>query len=196
MFRDIRPGERGLAGLLVLTYALALFGFYLLKPVRDALFLSQQSAADLPLAFILSAVLAVPVSVAYSRASRKLGLGSLTVASFVLVILCLGIWRVALAVPGAVSSYVFYAWVGIAGGLVASQFWLIGNAVCNAQQAKRMFPMLSLGGICGASLGGWAAGQMAAAPGFDPLDLLLVCAAVWPQGCPRDTAGPDARLAR
>ena len=61
--RVIRPGERGLALLLTLTYALALFGLYLLKPARDSLFLSKQAATDLPLAFILT-LYPVPLSYA------------------------------------------------------------------------------------------------------------------------------------
>ena len=177
--RGIRHGERALSLLLTVTYALALFGLYLLKPARDSLFLSQQSAADLPLAFMLTAALAIPVSLAYGRASRSWSLARLHVGSFVLVIVVLVGWWPLLDVPSAAVSYLFYAWAGIAGGLVTSQFWLLGNAVCDAQRAKRLFPMLSLAGIVGAVAGGWVVGYLAPLWNLDALDLVLASAAVW-----------------
>ena len=177
--RGIQHGERALALLLTVTYALALFGLYLLKPARDSLFLSRQSAADLPLAFMLTAALAIPVSLAYGRASRSWSLARLHVGSFVLVIVVLVGWRPLLGAPSAATSYLFYAWAGIAGGLITSQFWLLGNAVCDARRAKRLFPMLSLAGIVGAVAGGWFVGRLAPSWNLDALDLVLASAVVW-----------------
>jgi ATP/ADP translocase len=177
--RSIRRGERGLALLLMSTYALTLFGLYLLKPARDSFFLSHQDPTDLPLAFILSAALAVPVSLVYGRASRSWSLARLHVASFALVIVSLLIWRPLLERSGPVASTFFYAWAAVVGGLVTAQFWLLGNALCDAQRAKRLFPLLSLGGIAGAVAGGTVAGQLAEPWGLDALDLVLICAAIW-----------------
>ncbi len=50
--------------------------------------------------------------------------------------------------------YVFYAWVSIYGILATSQFWLFANEIFNPAQAKRLFPLLNLGGIIGATIGG------------------------------------------
>jgi ATP/ADP translocase len=178
-FRGLRHGDLPLTILLSGTYALTLFGVYLLKPARDSLFLSTFSSDDLPLAFILTAVVAIPVSLVYGRASRRWGLGTLFAGSFVFLVLGLVVWRFLLASPSVAASYLFYAFAGIAGGLVASQFWLLGGALCDAQQAKRLFPLLSLGGIAGAALGGWAASRLARSAGFGSLDLILLCAGVW-----------------
>jgi ATP/ADP translocase len=175
----LRRRERGLAGLLVFTYALTLFGLYLLKPARDSYFLSSQSAADLPLAFILSAGLAVPVSLAYGRASQRWALGRLLAASFGVLVAGLVVWRWLLETPWPAVPYLFYAWVAIAGGLVTAQFWLVGNAVCDARQAKQVFPILSLGGILGAIAGGWAARWVAGRTAEGVLDLVLACAGLW-----------------
>ncbi len=176
---SLRRGERGLAGLLVLTYALALCGLYLLKPARDSYFLSVLSAADLPLAFVLSAALAVPVSVAYSRASRRWALGRLLAASIALLVVGLLAWRWLLPGQWPVVAYLFYAWVAVAGGLITAQFWLVGNAVCDARQAKRLFPLLSLAGILGAVAGGWLASWLAGHGGSGVLLLVLACAGIW-----------------
>jgi len=175
----MQRGERSLAALLVLAYALALCGLYLLKPARDSFFLSERAASDLPLAFVLSAALAIPVSLIYSRASRRWGTGRLLAASFGVLVLGLLGWRWLLELPWAGISYAFYAWSAIAGGLVTAQFWLVGNAVCDARQAKRLFPVLSLAGILGAVVGGWAASWLAGRADQSVLDLVLYCAALW-----------------
>ena len=174
-----RRGERGLAALLAVTYAVDLFGLYLLKPARDTIFLSRLSSADLPLAFMLTALLAVPVSVVYGRASRRWSLTRVHLASFAVVVVVLVSWWPLLQTPSGAASYAFYAWVGVAGGLVTAQFWLLGNAVCDAARAKRVFPLLSLGGIAGAALGGWTTGRVAATTGLDPVALVPAGAAAW-----------------
>ncbi len=174
-----RRGERGLATLLTVTYAIDLFGLYLLKPARDTIFLSRLSSADLPLAFMLTALLAVPVSVVYGRASRRWSLTRVHLVSFAVVVLLLASWWPLLRTPSGAASYAFYAWVGVAGGLVTAQFWLLGNAVCDAARAKRLFPLLSLGGIAGAALGGWTTGRVAATIGLDPVALVPAGAVAW-----------------
>lgn len=178
-FGEIRRGERGLATVLVGSYSLALFGLYLLKPARDSLFLSEQSAADLPLAFILTAVLAVPVSLAYSRAGRRWDTPRLMSVVFVVVVLGQGLWWWVLGLSGPALSYLFYAWTGIVGGVVSSQFWLLGNAICDTRQAKRLFPLLGVGGILGAILGGVVTGQVAGRLGLGPRDLVLAATVIW-----------------
>ena len=175
----IRRGERNLAAVLVGSYTLALFGLYLLKPARDSLFLSEQSASDLPVAFMLTAVLAVPVSLIYGRAGRLWSAARLMAVVSLAVVLGQLLWWWALAGSSEALSYLFYAWTGIVGGLVSSQFWLLGNTICDTRQAKRLFPLLGLGGIVGAIVGGTVTGRFAGALGLGPRDLVLVTTVVW-----------------
>ena len=59
---DLRSGERRLAVLMSANYFLLLLFYYLLKPARDSLFLVQISPEQLPLAYILTALVAAPVT--------------------------------------------------------------------------------------------------------------------------------------
>lgn len=179
MVQDLRRGERSLALTLVGSYTLVMVGLYLLKPARDSLFLTYQSAADLPYAFVLTAVLAIPMTLAYGRASRAWSQARLLAVGSVWSAVVLVVWWWLLQRPSPLVTYLFYAWTGVAGGLVTSQFWLLGNAICDARQAKRLFPLLSLGGIGGAVLGGWSTDRAAAWFGLDALSLILVAAVVW-----------------
>ncbi len=179
MLRELRLGDRGLAINLVGSYTLAMFGLYLLKPARDSVFLSELSAGDLPLAFIITAVLAIPISLAYGRASRQLSVPRLLAAVTVLVATGQLVWWWLLARPSPAATYLFYAWTGSVGGLVSSQFWLLGNALWDTRQAKRLFPMLGLGGIAGAVVGGWTTSWLADSLSLVARDFVLASAMVW-----------------
>src|SRR5699024_11241110 len=67
---DLKPGEGKLVGLMFLYNFILLVTLYLLKPVRDSLFLVEMGPQQLPYVFMLTALVAVPVSICYSRFSR------------------------------------------------------------------------------------------------------------------------------
>jgi ATP/ADP translocase len=151
---DIRKGEITLTLLMFFYYYLLLVTYYFLKPARDSLFLVKLGANQLPLVFILIAVIVVPVTTLYSRASRSLKLNQLINATALLLIVNLVILRWLLTFQQPWVFYLFYIWVSIYGALSTSQFWLFANAVFDATQAKRVFVLFGLGGIIGAFSGG------------------------------------------
>jgi len=179
MLGDLRRGEMGLAAHLVSSYTLAMFGLYLLKPARDSVFLSELSSSELPLAFVVTAVLAIPIALLYGKASRALSVPRLLVVVTVLVTAGQLCWWWLLGNPTPPITYLFYAWTGSVGGLVSSQFWLLGNTICDTRQARRLFPMLGLGGIVGAVAGGWTTGQLVDLASLVARDFVLASAVVW-----------------
>ena len=64
------------------------------------------------------------------------------------------LYRFSLAV-GAGGA--FYVWVTITFGATVSQFWSFANNVFDARQARRLFGLVTAGGL----LGGIAGGQIA-----------------------------------
>ncbi len=151
---DIRKGEFTLTLLMFFYYFLLLVTYYFLKPARDSLFLVKLGAHQLPFVFILIAVIVVPVTTLYSRASRSLKLNQLINATALILIINLFILRWLLTYQQPWVFYLFYVWVSIYGVLSTSQFWLFANAVFDATQAKRLFVLFGLGGIIGAFSGG------------------------------------------
>ena len=59
---DVRKGEGLLTLLMFVCYYLILVTYYFLKPARDSLFLVNLGAAQLPVVFILTAVLIAPIT--------------------------------------------------------------------------------------------------------------------------------------
>lgn len=175
---NIESGEGRLAALMVLYNFLLLVTLYLLKPVRDSLFLIELGPQQLPFVFILIAFTVIPISMIYSRFSSSVSLGLIINGVTLLLAgnLILIWWLLGFDSP--VIYYILYVWVGIYSVLVTSQFWLLANALFNALQAKRLFNLLGLAAIAGAIAGGEITGLLVKTLNIEAQNLLLIGAGV------------------
>jgi ATP/ADP translocase/HEAT repeat protein len=174
----MRPEERSVALLMALYNYLLLITFYLLKPVRDSLFLAERGASELPFVFILTTAVIIPVAGFHTRAGRAYDLGRLIDSVSVLLVINIVALRWLITLDAAWVTYVLYAWVSIYGVLVTSQFWLFANAMFTPAQAKRVFALLSLGAILGAVTGGEITGLFIEQFGIHSHNLLWIAAAL------------------
>ena len=174
----LRPEERTRALLMAGYHVLLLLSLYLLKPVRDSLFLSDRGAAELPFVFILTTAVVVPVALLHTRAGARLALGPLIEGGSLFLVLSIVGLRGLLAFNGPWTAYVLYAWVSIYGLLVTSQFWLFANALFTSSQSKRVFTVLSAGAIVGAILGGEATSLLVNVAGLASRNLLWLAGGV------------------
>jgi ATP/ADP translocase/HEAT repeat protein len=174
---DVRSGEVALTLLMFFYYYLLLVTYYFLKPARDSLFLTKLGSEQLPIVFMLIAVIVVPVITVYSRASRNLKLNRLINITTVILIVNLLILRVLLEFTHPFVFYTFYIWVSIYGALSTAQFWLLANGVFDATQAKRLFVLFGLGGIIGAFTGGEVTGLIVEIFDVSTENLLFFCMA-------------------
>jgi len=139
---------------------LLLVTLYLLKPVRDGLFLSSRGPDELPFVFILTTAVAVPVTILHSRLGQRMEVGHLIDSVSLFLVLSLVGLRGLVGFEEEWGPYVLYAWVSIYGLLVTSQFWLLANGLFTSSQSKRVFTVLSAGAICGAIVGGEITGLL------------------------------------
>lgn len=174
---DVRKGEVILTLLMFLYYYMLLVTYYFLKPARDSLFLVKLGASQLPVVFMITAIVVVPVVTIYSRAGRTMRLNQLINITTIILIVNLLILRYLLQFQHAAVFYVFYTWVSIYGALVTSQFWLLANGVFDATQAKRLFVLFGLGGIVGAFTGGEVTSIFIEQFGVSTENLLFFCMA-------------------
>lgn len=175
---DVRRGEWAVLALMLSYYYILLMTFYFLKPARDSLFLIKLTPQQLPFVFILSAIVAVPITAVYSRAAARLSLVNLIHATTVVLLFCLIGLRVLLRQDAEWIFYLLYIWVGIYGILVTAQFWLLANAVYDPSQAKRIFTLLGSAGIIGAVTGGELTNLLIQNLGMPTENLLAICAAL------------------
>ncbi len=172
----VRPDEIALVTLMAAGYGVVLMTQYFLKPARDAMFLIALSPSQLPIVFMLTALIAAPVASIFSRASRSTSLPRLVVRTFLTLTASILGLRALLSFDSPWVYYLFYAWVGVFGVLSTSQFWLLAGAVFDASQAKRLFTLIGAVGILGAILGGEATRWCVESLGVSTPDLLYVAA--------------------
>lgn len=171
---DVRSGEWRLTILMAAYYFSLLLFYYLIKPARDALFLVNLNPDHLPYVYILTAVVAAPVTAAYARAGLKYRLDRLILVTTGILSLQLVVMWWLLSIQQDWVFFLFYSWVGVAAGLTTSQFWLVANTVFDAVEAKRLFPILGLGGIAGAFMGGELTSWLVGSMHIETRNLLLV----------------------
>ena len=178
MMFSLNPRERSLAVSMFVYNFILLITLYLLKPVRDSLFLENVGAHELPFVFILAALVIIPVSLGYSRLSKRLSIGWLiNIITVFLAANLLLIWAF-IYLDLHSLYYTFYIWISIYSVLITSQFWLFANTIFNSIQAKKLFAFLSLGAIAGAFTGGELTGIFMDVYTLQPETLLPICAVV------------------
>ena len=159
-----------------LYYYLLLVTYYFLKPARDSLFLVKLGSSQLPFVFILIALIVAPIISLYSRVGKSVKLNKLINYTTIIFIINLFILRWLVQLGDSWVYYTFYIWVSVYGILSTSQFWLFANTIYNPAQAKRLFVLLTLGGIVGAFTGGEVTGFVVKNLGVSTENLLFFCA--------------------
>jgi ATP:ADP antiporter, AAA family len=165
-------------------FFLLLFGYYLLRPVREAIGIAR-GADKLPWLMtgtLLAMALANPAFGALvSRLPRRRFIPR-TYRFFALNMLAfLLAFRLLPRHGGAALGYAFYIWLSVFNLFVVSVFWGLMSDVWSEAQGKRLFGFIATGGTLGAMAGaaltgalarGFRIGGLRLAP--DPLSLLLV----------------------
>jgi AAA family ATP:ADP antiporter len=165
-------------------FFLLLFGFYLLRPVREAIGIAR-GADKLPWLMtgtLLAMVLANP---AFAALVSKLPRRRFIPAAYRFFALNMLAFFLAFRLlpdhGGAVLGYAFYIWLSVFNLFVVSVFWGLMSDVWSETQGKRLFGFIATGGTLGAMAGAALTGALTGGVTFgglrlkvEPLSLLLV----------------------
>jgi AAA family ATP:ADP antiporter len=160
LFTEVRPGEAATALLLTGNIFLILTAYYLIKPVREALILTQPGGAELKsYASAGQAALLLVAVPAYgwlaSRVPRMRLIDSVTL----FFVGCLAVFYVLIRADVPLAL-VFFLWVGIFNLMVPAQFWAFANDVYTPEAGKRLFVLVAFGASSGAVFGSFLADQI------------------------------------
>ena len=151
---DVRPGEHARTFLMALHMMFVLFAYYILKPVSRALFLNKFEIDRLPLLNVLIAVCGGLLAYLYTRVAVRASLQVAIYWSTGIALSCLvAIWWL-LQFEFGWMLYVLNIWVSLFSIILVSQAWLVAANVFDSREAKRLFGLLGLGAVVGASFGG------------------------------------------
>ena len=177
LFSDVRAGESTSALLLMMAVFLLLGAYYLLKPVREALILTESGAEVKSYSAAGQAVLLLGIVPLYGWIASKVNrIRLLTGLTLFFALNLVVFWF--LGVRGLREGVVFYIWLGIFNLFMVSQFWAFANDIYTEDQGKRLFPLIGVG----MSIGAWVGASMVS-PLIDRFDLgtytiMLIAAAI------------------
>jgi len=146
-----------------------LFGYFLLRPIREAMGV-QRSMNDLRWLFLITCGVSLIVTLAFggvvSRMDRK---RFISLAYRVVMVCLLGFIIARQTLDGdqlVYSGYVFYVWLSVVNLFITSVFWAFMADVWQLDQGKRLYATIGIGGTLGAILGSnfvwWLAEQIPA----------------------------------
>jgi AAA family ATP:ADP antiporter len=148
---------------------ITLFGYFflltstqqLLKPARNAFFLTTAGSQNLPWAYIVGAVVSVVSTTVYARWITPLDRRGQTIGSLVFSVFTVVIFRLLLVEPTAWIAGAFYVWFNVFTLVLVSQFFTLGGDLFDPRQAKRIFGFIGTGGLVGGVVGSAVAGFLA-----------------------------------
>ena len=171
---NLRRGDFGRAGFLFLYLFLVLTTYVAGRVARDALFLDQFRASQLPYVDISIAVLVGFVAAGYLRIARKLRPPALFTGSLLFFAAnSFAFWYLSRYYHLRWLFPAFYIWVGIFGVVCPAQVWTLANYVLTTREAKRLFGVIGAGGIVGGIFGGYVCKSLPKIAGTESLLLLM-----------------------
>jgi ATP:ADP antiporter, AAA family len=174
LLTEVRAGEGTTALLLAANLFLFLALYYVLRPVRQSLILSESGARAQSYAGAAQALLLLGLVPAYGALAtrvnriRLIAIVTMFFASNLVIFYFIGRagWRLGLA---------FYIWLGIFNLMVPAQLWAFANDIYSNERGKRLFPLVGIGSSLGAWVGAEVAAQLFGSLG--PYRLMLIAAA-------------------
>ena len=159
LFTEVRAGEGATALALTGEVFLILTAYYLIKPVREALILSEPGGAELKsYAAAGQAVLLLGLVPAYGWLASRMPRMRLITSVTVFFAVCQVAFYL-LIVGGVPVAVAFFLWVGIFNLMVPAQFWAFANDVYRPEAGKRLFVLVAFGASAGAVFGSFLAGE-------------------------------------
>ena len=175
IFTAVRPGEGRSVFIMLLQIFLLLFGYYMIRLVRETLILVEATPeirAYSTGAIAVTLIFVIPVykllfDFLKSRGNKSavlLWVGGFFVSN--LLIFALLVW---LGIPIAVP---FYIWVGVFNVMVIAQFWAFAADLFNVKTGQRLFAVIMMGAALGAMAGSQVGGRLFSLIGVTNLMLL------------------------
>lgn len=175
----VSEGEARIVGLSVLMFFVLMGGYFLVRPVRDAMGIAGGVRQLENLIFVTAGamLLAAPVYAWTVRRLERRRFVALAMRLFALVLL--GFFGVFLLTGASGESAVwpgrvFYVWVSVYNLFIVSIFWSVMADCFALESSKRLFGLISIGGTIGAFAGSAVMGTLG-----DAAPIMGVEVAVW-----------------
>jgi len=162
-----------------LFFFFLLFGYYLLRPLREAMGV-ERGMNDLRWLFLCTCIASLVVTLAFGGLVSRLVRGRFIPIAYRAVMACIIVFMIARAGFGddarIYTGYVFYVWLSVVNLFMVSVFWSFMADTWSLDQGKRLYPAIGVGGTLGALVGSLVAWNMASMIGpIWQMGLAVVC---------------------
>ncbi len=179
----VEPGELAPALLSALYFFCLLFGYFMLRPLRDAMGLAG-GVDSLRVLFLGTLVVMLVANLVFaavaSRVSRRVfvplvyGFGVVCLVGFLVAFLVLGEQK------SETVGNVFYVWLSVFNLMATTVFWGFMADIFTKEQSTRLFGFIAVGGtagaICGSAWTGFLATTIGTVGLFAGAAVLILCA--------------------
>lgn len=189
LFTKVQAGEGRSIAVLSLQAFLLMVAYYMIRPVREALILTEGNAELRSYAVGVQALLLVAIIPAYGLLVRRVA--SCRVFQCITAFFALNlVFFFVLGQAGWRFGFVFFIWGGLFGVMVVTQFWAFATDLFSVNCGQRLFGVIAVG----VSGGGWIGSRLSSA-GFEaigPYGLMLAaafilagaaCLSAWVRDC-------------
>lgn len=170
----LHPGEGGTVALAMAVSFLASAGIMIAQSAIDALFFARYGVDRLPILYVLVGVVMFATTAGVGRLFARLGRGRAFLFVFMAIAVAALLGR--LAIVSGVGWVYGALWLvySVADFVQLLAVWGLAGLIADTRQAKRFFPVIGAGGVCGLILGGAVTPALAGTLGSE--NLLLVWA--------------------
>lgn len=175
LFTKVQAGEGRCVAVLWLQAFALMVAYYLIRPVREALILTEGDAELRSYAVGVQALLLIVIIPAYGMLIRLVNSSRVFQCVSAFFALNLVLWFL-LGKSGFRLGFAFFVWASIFGVVAVAQFWAFATDLFNVKSGQRLLGIIAVGVSCGA----WIGSRLASA-GFQtlgPYGLMLASAAV------------------
>lgn len=151
---EIRPGERLKTAIMFGYFFFTIALVYILKPVRNALFLSELGAKNLRYVYMAEGLFLFFMVAAVVWYAKKVSRRTFYWTTLLFFAANLGIFWILFHLKTPYLSAFFYVWVSSFTITATTQFWMLANDIFKPEEAKRLFGLIISGGSLGGVLGG------------------------------------------
>ena len=180
----VHTGEARRVLLAALAFFCLLTAYYVIRPVRDQLAGATGSIA-LPLFYAGTFIAMLAITPLFGWLTARLSRRALLAWSYGFFIICLFAFIPLFARQGAIGAralgVAFFIWVSVFNLFVVSLFWSVMADVFDSVQARRLFPLIGIGGALGALAGPTLTSLLVLRVGVAPLlgvSAAFLCAAL------------------
>jgi len=177
LFTRVQPGEGRCVAILSLQAAALMMAWYLIRPVREALILTEGGAEFRSYAVAAQALLLIAIIPVYGALIRRVDSSRVYQrinAFFVLnllvfCLLCQAGWNI---------GFAFFVWASLFGVMALTQFWAFATDLFDVNSGQRLFGLIAIGVSGGAWIGSRIAASLFGSLGSPGLMLVSAAALV------------------